>query len=61
MERDAGWYVFGNDLRRPDGSVAATFSSHWAAVAAMIRRHDPDFVSLGGDKPEDLEREKGIR
>lgn len=37
-----------------DGRRIGPFSSHWAAVAALIRRSDPDFVSLGGDRPEDL-------
>jgi hypothetical protein len=39
----------------------AWFSSHWAACAAMIRLRQPDFVSLGGDKPEDLAEEARLR
>lgn len=46
--------VFCNNLESDSGQVLGTFSSHWAACAAMIRISDPDFRSLGGDKPEDL-------
>ena len=38
----------------PDGQEVGPFSSHWAAVAAMIRISNPDFISLGGDKPGDI-------
>ncbi len=38
--------------------VLGTFSSHWAAVAALVRLHQPEFESLGGDKTIDL-REEG--
>lgn len=51
-------YVLDNKLCEDDGTVVAEFSSHWAACAAMIRRHDPNFRSTGGDKPEDLEIER---
>lgn len=54
-------YAYSNELRDDDGRVLGTFSSHWAACAAMIRRHTPDFKSLGGDKPEDLVTEAGIK
>jgi hypothetical protein len=37
-----------------DGRRIGPFSSHWAAVAALIRLGDPSFVSLGGDRPDDL-------
>lgn len=30
-------YAYGNELRADDGSVLATFKTHWQAVAAMIR------------------------
>jgi hypothetical protein len=39
------------------GRVLETFSSHWAACAAMIRLSDCSFKSLSGDKAEDLEKE----
>ena len=54
-------YVDGRTLRNDDGEVLGTFSCHWAAVAAMIRQHTPDFVSTGGDRPEDLEVERTIK
>jgi hypothetical protein len=40
----------------PDGSTVtiAQFSGHWAACAAMIRLTQPGFVSLGGDRADDL-------
>lgn len=47
-------YVYHKQLLQDDGTVLGTFSSHWAATAAMIRLSKPDFKSLGGDKPEDL-------
>jgi len=53
-------YVYRNELRADDGSVLGTFSDHWPAVAAMIRLHNPSFVSTGGDKPEDLAIERQI-
>lgn len=38
-----------------------TFSSHWAACAALIRISSaPEFESLGGDKRSDLDIEKSI-
>lgn len=51
-------HVYDNTLILDDGSEVGPFSSHWAAVAAMIRRTDPDFKSLGRDKPEDLAIER---
>lgn len=57
-------YVYCNQLMADDSvtprRVLGTFSSHWAACAAMIRLSDPDFKSLGGDKPEDLATESKI-
>jgi hypothetical protein len=40
-------HVYDNQLRADDGTVLATFKSHWQAVAAMIRLSNPNFVSLG--------------
>jgi hypothetical protein len=45
----------------PRPIALATFSCHWAAVAALVRLHQPDFKSTGGDKPEDLAAEVGLR
>jgi hypothetical protein len=53
-------YADGNMLVLSDERRFGPFSSHWAACAAMIRLSDPGFVSLGGDKPEDLAIEKTI-
>lgn len=47
-------YVFSNELREDSHKTVGVFSSHWAAVAAMLRLTDPAFKSLGGDKKEDL-------
>jgi hypothetical protein len=47
-------YAYCSSLYADDGTFLATFSSHWAACAAMIRRSDPSFRSLGGDKEEDI-------
>lgn len=55
-------YVFSNTLCDDAGNVLGTFSSHWAAVAAMIRYSaTPDFVSTGGDRPADLAVEERMR
>lgn len=54
-------YAIGNELRDDDHSLLGTFSGHWPAVAALLRLSDPDFRSLGGDKPEDLAIEQDIR
>lgn len=51
----------GNFLVLEDGRRAGPFSSHWAACAAMLRLSNPAFVSMGGDKPEDLEIEQSVR
>lgn len=40
------------------GERIGPFSSHWAACAAMIRRSNPEFKSLGGDKESDLAIER---
>lgn len=53
-------YVYHNQLLKDDRTVLGTFSSHWAATAAMIRLSNPDFRSLGGDKAEDLAVEAGM-
>lgn len=44
----------------PDGRRVGPFTHHWAAVAAMIRLSDPEFRSLGGDKPENLAIEAAL-
>lgn len=48
----------GNFLVLEDGRRIGPFSTHWAACAAMVRLTNPKFVSLGGDKPEDLAIER---
>lgn len=53
-------YGLGNDLFI-DGVKVGTFSSHWAVCAAMLRLSNPNFVSLGGDRAEDLAIEQKIR
>jgi len=58
-EREGPTYADGRYLVLPDGSRLGPFSSHWAACAAMVRRSDPTFVSLGGDMPSDLAIEAG--
>lgn len=60
VEQEHGVYVSNNQLMNDDGTVAGTFSSHWSAVAAMLRLSNPAFKSLGGDKPEDLEVERRL-
>lgn len=47
--------------RWPQDIAVGTFSSHWAAVAAMVRLTHPEFKSLGGDKQEDLQEEESMR
>lgn len=54
-------YTFGNQLMRDDGFVLGTFSSGWAACAAMIRVKDDSFTSLAGDKQEDLDEEIKVK
>jgi hypothetical protein len=39
-------YASDNTLYADDRSALGTFSSHWAACAAMIRLSDPTFVSI---------------
>lgn len=51
-------HVFAETLVLDDGTKIGPFSSHWAACAAMICMSDPQFQSLGGDKPPDLEIER---
>lgn len=53
-------YVYCSTLYHDDGTALATFSSHWAACAAMIRRSNPAFKSLGGDQEDDLKIEHTI-
>jgi hypothetical protein len=50
-------HAYDNELRDDEGQTIAFFSSHWAAVAAMLRASNPSFVSLGGDKQSDLDIE----
>lgn len=60
---EASPYVLGKRVmfpRWPRPVPLGTFSSHWAAVAALVRLHQPEFRSLGGDKPEDLAAEPGM-
>lgn len=52
--------AYDNELQTNCGKALGVFSSHWAAIAAMIRLGDPSFRSLGGDKPEDLEVEAQV-
>ena len=54
----ADMYAFSNQVMADNGQTLATFSSHWAAVAAMLRVGDPDYKSLRGDSIKDLETEK---
>ena len=54
-------YVYSSELRADDGTVLATFKSHWQAVAALIRLSDPSFASLGGDPPEAIAIEDEMR
>lgn len=56
-----GRYVDGLYLVLNADYKAGPFSSHWAACAAMIRLHQPSFVSLGGDKASDLAIEAEIK
>ncbi len=56
MSRADGRFLVLDDVRR-----IGPFSSHWAACAAMIRMSDPDFRSMGRDKPEDVAMEAMIR
>lgn len=61
--RDSGdslMHVTDRRLTLDTGATIGPFSSHWAAVAAMIRMNDPGFRSLGGDLADDLEIEKEI-
>lgn len=51
-------HVTDRTLIMDTGTAIGPFSSHWAAVAAMIRVDDPGFRSLGGDRPDDLELER---
>lgn len=51
-------YVFSNQVIADNGKSLATFSSHWAAVAAMLRVTDPSYKSLNGDSVKDLKTEK---
>jgi len=44
-----------------DATTLGEFSSHMAALAALIRLHDPAFRRLDGDTCEDLKRESAFR
>lgn len=54
-------YAYCNELRADDGTVLATFKTHWQAVAALLRLSDPGFISLGGDDPDALAIEAEMR
>jgi len=51
-------YGYCNQLRDDNGETLAEFSGHWPVCAALIRMHNPDFVSTGGDKGRDLHIER---
>ena len=57
-------YVSGRRVIFPsrfgDPMVLGHFSCHWAAVAALVRLHQPDFKSLSGDSRADLKEEKEL-
>lgn len=53
--------ISNHSASRGGPTVLGTFSSHWAAVAALVRIEHPDFRSSGGDKPEDLHEEARLR
>lgn len=42
-------------------TIVGEFSCHMAALAALIRLHDPAFRRLDGDTREDLEREPAFQ
>lgn len=54
-------YVLSNIVRSENFEVLGTFSSHWAAVAAITRISNPEFKSLGGDSEADLAEEAKMR
>lgn len=57
-------YVYDNEVRIEVGGgskTVGTYSSHWAAVAAMVRYKQPDFRSLGGDAAGDLTEEMRMK
>ncbi|WP_143079844.1 hypothetical protein [Bosea lupini] len=54
-------YAMGNMLVLDDGSRWGPFTSHWAAVAAMLRLGDREFTSLGDDDAYDLLIERDVR
>lgn len=54
-------HAYSNYLVLESGERVGPFSSHWAACAAMIRLHTPDFKSIGGDKEIDIAVEKTIK
>lgn len=63
FKSDGNPYVMGKRVlfpRWPRPVVLGEFSCHWAAVAALVRLHQPDFKSLGGDKAEDIALEVGL-
>jgi hypothetical protein len=54
--------MLGNHSQSCGGpTTLGMFSSHWAAVAALVRLRQPDFKSLSGDKQEDLDKEPDMR
>jgi len=54
-------YVYSNKVCNESGKTLATFSSHWAAVVALIRIEKPEFKSLNGDKEADLIEELKLK
>lgn len=54
-------YAIENMLVLDDGSRWGPFTSHWAAVAALLRLGDREFVSLGEDRAIDLLVERDLR
>ena len=57
-------FAYGNRLVEAvctEQRTLQTFTSHWAACAAMVRLRQPEFVSLGGDRPADLDAEAEMR
>ena len=47
-------YVYSNELCNDDGEVLGRFTSHGAAVAAILRMNKPNYSPLAGWVPADL-------
>jgi len=54
-------YAFSKTVRNENSEVVGTFSSHWAAVAAITRLMNPSFKSLAGDSEADLLEEQAMQ